>query len=169
MLILNKSLNKSLILCSLLLLISTGCDYRFEAEPDKNDYIIYQSGGGELGASWVKIVIRGDGSVEYHGKYPYEGTWPQKELSNTYKLSVGRTKQLFQSLIDTGLFSLKDKTMHGADLPFTGISADIDGHTLDVSWNIITDSESDKKYTEVNVLIWKISQEIGIPEPIIHN
>jgi hypothetical protein len=162
-------LNKSLVFICLWFLLFTGCDTRFEADPDKSDYIIYQSGDGEPGASWVKIIVHGDGSGEYSGAYPYDGTWPLKETSKAFTLTTGRTKQFFQSLIDAGLFSLKDKTTPGADLPFTAIRATIDDHTMDISWNIITDSDSDKKYSGVNELIWNISQEIGIPEPVMYN
>jgi hypothetical protein len=164
-----RVLNKSFVFIGLWVLICIGCDTRFEAEPDKSDYIIYERSGGELGSSWVKIIIHGDGSGEYYGKYQYEGTWPQKETSKTFKLTTGRTKQFFQSLIDARLFSLKDKSIPGADLPFTAIRATIDDHTMDISWNIITDSDSYKKYSGVNELIWNISQEIGIPEPIMYN
>jgi hypothetical protein len=162
-------LNKSLVIYSLLVLIFTGCDYRFESKPDKNDYIIYQSGSGELGSSWVKIIFHGDGSVGYFAEYPYEEIQPHKVISGTYKLSMERAEKLFQSLIDAGLFSLKDKTMQGADLPFTSISANIDGHTLDVSWNVITDSDSDQKYSKVNILILEILQELDMLQPIRPN
>ncbi|UCE79599.1 MAG: hypothetical protein JSV13_02905 [Nitrospiraceae bacterium] len=158
-------LNKSFVMYSLLVLMFSGCDYRFEAKPDKSDYIIYQTSNGELGASWIRIVFHGDGSIGYYGENPYEGIGPEKVISGTYQLSIGRTEKLFQSLIDTGLFSLKDKTVQGTNLPFTSISANIDGHTIDVSWNIIADSDSDKKYSRVNILITEIIREIDILFP----
>lgn len=155
-------LNKLLVIYSLLMLIFIGCDYRFKAEPDKSDYIIYQSGGGKPEASWIQITFHGDGSVGYFGEYPNEELQSQKVISGTYKLSRGRTEQFFQSLIDAGLFSLIDKTIQETDLPFTRINANIDGHSLDVSWNVITKSDSDQKYSKVNILVSEILEELKI-------
>jgi hypothetical protein len=122
-------------------LLITGCSappvspppVRFIAQPDESDFINYSFGGGELGADGTSIVIQGDGQITYHYTFPYNGTWPQDATTRDHQLSSLETKELFQSLVDNGLFDLTDVDYGGVDVTVTKIMAFIDGHRLEVS------------------------------------
>jgi hypothetical protein len=110
----------------------------------------------------MEVTFLGDGAIKYHHIHTYAGIKPQKETVETYKISVEETKQLFQSLVDNGLFDLKNNVASGADIRLTVVSANIDGHKLRIKWNAI--KGLDKKYAMVNNEIRKTLERIGVKD-----
>jgi hypothetical protein len=126
---------------------------RFTVELDESDFIDYGFGGGELGAEWTHIVIRGDGQVMYQYTFPYNGTWPQDNIDIEHQLSLPETKELFQSLVDNGLFDLSDVKSGGADVPATIITASFDEHSLKVYVEGTPDESIHRKISDIVSMI----------------
>ena len=139
-----------------------GCGSRFDVKLDPSDSVTYQIGSGVVGSDWMEVTFLGDGAIKYHHIHTYAGIKPQKETVETYKISVEETKQLFQSLVDNGLFDLKSNVASGADIRLTVVSANIDGHKLRIKWNAI--KGLDKKYAMVNNEIRKPLERIGVKD-----
>jgi len=122
-----------------LILLAAGCNpakpISFEVQPDDGNFIEYGFGGGELGADYTRISIRGDGQVTFYYLLPYSGTGPQEQIIREHQLSDVEIQALFQSLVDAGLFNLTNQQTQGADVPRTSIQASIDNHELDVSFD----------------------------------
>lgn len=147
--------------------LATACvqqDRIFTVQADGSDYVEYAFGGGELGAEWHEITIRGDGQIEYHYVYPYAGEWPQAEFVFEYSLSAEETQHLFQGLVDARLYGLE--TQHaegGADIPQTVINASLDGHELAVS---VDGTPDEPIHNQMTALVKKVHQayivKIGI-------
>ncbi len=131
-----------------LIFLITGCNFAeptpFVVSPDEDDFITYQFGGGELGADFTEVTIRGDGHVAYRYLLPYTGTWPQEEITRENQLSPAETEAFFQALVDGGIFGLESQASQGADVPRTTITIHLDERELEVNLD-------------------------GTPEPAIHN
>jgi hypothetical protein len=110
-------------------LLFGGCRTTFAVEPDRTDFISYAFGGGEVGADFSEIEIRGDGAITYRYTYPVPR---RKELIRETSLSPAKTKKLMQDLVDAGLFDLKSERLGGADLDWAKVRAQIDGREVDV-------------------------------------
>lgn len=137
----------------------TGCSLtqvRFDLKLDKTDYLDYSFGGGELGAEWTQIVICGDGRVTYLYRLPYTGTWPQEEITIEYQLSEPETLDFFQSLVDAGLYDLKNQETGGVDVPRTSIRSTLDGHSLKVSFD---GTPGEEIHNKIMVLIKEVHPE----------
>ena len=130
---------KSLTVCILILglsLLAAGCwlsPGRDAIQVGEGDFIAYAFGGGEAGAEWTEITIRGDGRVTYHYRFPFAGTGPRSEITREHSLSPTETQEFFQALLDAGLFDLRDVRSGGADIPGTSITASVGGRELDVT------------------------------------
>ena len=148
---------RTLLGCLVALVLFAGCDPRFDLNLDKEDYVTYQTGGGELGAPWMEVTFMGDGSVNHRNTSRIETT-------ATYRLSPKDTKKFFQSLVDIGLFDLRNKDALGGDIPMTVITASVDGRNRQASWGLITDEDVDKRYTMINKLINDTVATLGIED-----
>jgi hypothetical protein len=104
-----------------------GCRTTFAVEPDRTDFISYSFGGGEVGADFGEIKIRGDGAVTYRYTYPEPR---REELTRETALSPAETKKIMQGLIDAGLFDLKSERLGGADLDWAKVRAQMDGREV---------------------------------------
>lgn len=147
-----------ILIVSVTLLVA-GCSLsqaRFVAQPDESDFIEYTFGGGEVGAQWTQITIRGDGHITYHYVFPYAGTWPQEEMTREHSLSPSETQELFQSLVDAGLFALRDLRYEGADIPRTTITASVDERNLEVS---IDGTPDERIHSQIRTLVEEIRFE----------
>jgi len=149
----------SLFRFACLAFLISGCSMsntQFVVEPDTSDQIIYSYEGGELGAEAMGLVIHGDGQVKYAYTYPYNGSWPQESIELIHQLSPTETQELFQGLVDAGLFSLKNVSYGGVDVYVTKITASVDGYELDVNIEGTPDEGIEKL---IHALIFKIQQE----------
>ena len=137
---------------------------RFAVRPDGDDLIEYTFGGGEVGADWTQITIRGDGHVTYHYLFSYAGTLAQEEMTREHFLSSSETQELFQSLVDAGLFALTDVRDGGVDIPRATITASVDGHDLEVS---IDGTPDERVHSQIRALIEAVRFE-WIIEVAVH-
>lgn len=143
------------------IILITGCNpakpIAFEVQPDESDLLEYGFGGGELGADYAHISIRGDGQVTYRYLLPYWDTWPQEQITREHQLSNVEIQALFQSLVDAGLFNLTNQQTQGADVPRTSIQASIDNQELDVSFDGTPDAAIHSHITRLIEEIYPIS------------
>jgi len=143
----------------MLSLLITGCAPSLEqptASPvqptrqlDAHNFIEYSFGGGEVGADWTELVISGDGHIAYQYTFPNNGLGPAELLSKEYQLSPAETETFFKSLVDEGLFDLKNVDFRGVDVPVTIIKASIDGHQLEVTIEGTPDESIHGKIREI--------------------
>jgi hypothetical protein len=153
---------KCLMACILIVSVTSlvaGCSLspaRFVVRPDENDFIEYAFGGGELGAPWTQMTIRGDGRITYHYVFPNAGTWPREEMIREHSLSPSETQRLFQALVDAGLFGLIDLRSESVGISRTTIAASIDGHELKVS---IEGTPDERIHGEIRALVEEIRLE----------
>lgn len=139
-----------------LLLTLSHCMPSFTVQPDAADEIIYEFGGGEMGAEWTTLTMRGDGHITYRFLHPYDGAWPQEETVIEHTLSAAETEMLFQSLADAGLFRLRNVSYGGVDVDTTKITAAVDGRTLQVS---IEGTPDETIHTQITTLIAQIDNK----------
>ncbi len=125
------------ILITGLIFLATGCSSvepaRFDVSLDESDLITYQFGGGELGADFTRLTIRGDGHISYRYLLPSTGAWPQEEITKERQLSPAETEAFFQGLVEAGLFNLESQAPQGEDIPRTTITANVDHRQLEIS------------------------------------
>jgi hypothetical protein len=144
-----------------LIIVAAGCNLTkpisFEVQPDESDLLEYGFGGGELGADYTQISIRGDGQVTFYYLLPYWGTWPQEQIVKEHQLADVEVEALFQSLVDAGLFNLTNQQTQGADVPRTTIKASIDNHELDISFDGTPDETIHSHITKLIQEIYPVS------------
>jgi hypothetical protein len=153
-----KCFTACILILSVVLLVA-GCSSSqvwFVVQTDENDFMEYAFGGGEYGADWTQITIRGNGHVTYHYIFPYAGSWPQEEMIQEHTLSPSASQELFQALVDAGLFALRDLRYEGEDNPRTTIAASIDGHELKVS---IDSTPNEQIHSQIRALVEEIRLE----------
>ncbi len=110
-------------------LLLQACCGPFPVNLDPSGTLKYGRGGGEVGAPWVELVVRGDGSATYRRTEARRG--------QTAQVQVGRDQagRLFQDLVNLGLFCLpRGRHGDGADVPATKIEALIDSREIDVAF-----------------------------------
>jgi hypothetical protein len=143
---------------ALLFISSISCSTDFDVQPDSTDFITYGLGGGELGAEWTEITIKGNGEVQYHYRFPLGTEKQQRETSKQILLSSKEMKNLLQSLVSAGLFDLSSEPTRGADIPASTIKAEIDGHTIQARIdNLFTaGQEKNSQWKQVHDLLWPL-------------
>jgi hypothetical protein len=120
-----------LFLVASLACIVVGCRSPVNVKPHRSDFVTYRFGGGEVGADFTEITIRGDGSVTYRYHYPLK---EKDVLERKSVLSLGETKIFFQDLTNAGLFGLKSDRMGGADLDWADIRAQVDNRRVEAKY-----------------------------------
>jgi hypothetical protein len=120
-----------LFLVASLACIVVGCRSSVNVKPDRSDFVTYRFGGGEAGADFTEITIRGDGTVSYEYHFPLK---KRDVLTRKAVLNPAETKILFQDLVSAGLFGLKSDRMGGADLDWADIRAQVDNRRVEAKF-----------------------------------
>ncbi len=120
-----------LFLVASLACIVVGCRSPVNVKPDRSDFVTYRFGGGEVGADFTEITIRGDGTVSYGYHFPLN---ERDVLTRKAVLSPAETKNLFQELANAGLFGLISDRMGGADLDWADIRAQVDNRRVEAKF-----------------------------------
>ena len=149
----------SRVVCVGAVLLLQACCRPFSVELDPSDILMYGSGGGELGAPWVQVVVRGNGSATYQRT---EGG-----STASVEVQVGRHEviRLFQDLIDLGLFCMKSG-LHGggADVPVTKLEARIDGRKLDAAFAGPREADDDSRISQVDARMQLLIRDVELSQ-----
>lgn len=119
------------IFSTLVFAILYGRDSKFEVNVDGRDSVSYEWWGGERGADWSSVTLRGNGKMVYRYVNPLE---PQRSLDIDKELSPSDTRYWLQSLVDEGIFGLSDEGLQGGCTPGAHVRADMDGYAVDATY-----------------------------------
>lgn len=153
--------HRSRVACISAVLFLQACCRSFSVELDPSDVVMYGSGGGELGAPWVEVVVRGDGSVTYQETEGGVKAFAEVQMDQQEVI------QLFQDLVDLGLFCMKPG-LHGggADVPVTKIEARIGGKELDAAFAGPREADDDSHISQIEarMRLFIRGAELGQPK-----
>ncbi len=136
-------------------LLLQACCCSFPVRLDPSDILVYGSGGGELGALWVEVVVHGSSSATYRRT--------EAGSENSAEVQVGRDEvgRLFQDLVGLGLFCMRGG-LHGggADVPATKIEARIDGRETAVAFVGPREADDASRISQIEARTHPFIQEV---------